>query len=617
MLKSLIYRSPMGKKDHSAICLHAAFCGSMQTMKAIAGTIYTDFVKGLEDICVFDMESEYQKKVQVGRLMTLFEHELSQYGRGGFFGDGFLKTNDEKYEQELERMEQKLFWEQDRLLEERLEHAKKKASRYSSEERKKRIVEELLRCKTRPVGAQPLAAIRCFYGCSAATYEPDLYFAELDLKIGEYYLTENLEEAALYLSTWLEKLGGMYEDVTGYVCEGDFFGQFCSPKVVLFSQYPDGEVRSKDGRRFSCKEWRSMHFTESIEWANLLSETVAGKIAGREILESSDEIEYRLLSTGNVVVNMKKAFAEFRQVNWKPYRLCLEPCLSPGYLQTEIDSLLYLNQFDLDVDPDDYMAIGENVAFRRGNFEFLIETCSNKKWQSEERPTLDWWELEEKLEERLKCQCTYLAPHNGEGEIKKMAKSIIKRNHYPIILCMETPMLWLLSDLFSEDCAKIEKGETEMDYLSKENFFAEDSSDFGKRLVGYLENGELMPVVMIDMQDEPWRIFEELEADRWLNCGSEIISTAKHWFEAYGAVPATIKRDAIEFLVPSPAPLEKSMDLAIEQCAFCPAYLETLGSRDEAVANLASALTKTTVWRFGFYTRGKNSFKKDRGARSK
>ena len=77
---------------------------------------------------------------------------------------------------------------------------------------------------------------------------------------------------------------------------------------------------------------------------------------------------------------------------------------------------------------------------------------------------------------------------------------------------------------------------------------------------------------------------------------SEGIATVKYWYEKYGAVPAAITYDEIEFYVERPVQtFEEARKLAIEQYAFCYGLLwECYDTLDE----LASAIYKNVHWYF-------------------
>lgn len=82
----------------------------------------------------------------------------------------------------------------------------------------------------------------------------------------------------------------------------------------------------------------------------------------------------------------------------------------------------------------------------------------------------------------------------------------------------------------------------------------------------------------------------------YFGMGSESVATVKYWYEKYGAVPAAITYDEIEFYVERPVQtLEEAKKLAIEQHAFCYGLLwECYNTLEE----LANAIYKNVQWYF-------------------
>ena len=72
---------------------------------------------------------------------------------------------------------------------------------------------------------------------------------------------------------------------------------------------------------------------------------------------------------------------------------------------------------------------------------------------------------------------------------------------------------------------------------------------------------------------------------------------AKYWFEQYGAVPAAMSHDELEFLLPAPVPKEKAMEVALEQYGFCPDIVDQ-EPEDATVGALADVLWQSIVWYF-------------------
>lgn len=82
----------------------------------------------------------------------------------------------------------------------------------------------------------------------------------------------------------------------------------------------------------------------------------------------------------------------------------------------------------------------------------------------------------------------------------------------------------------------------------------------------------------------------------YFGMGSEGIATVKYWYEKYGAVPAAITYDEIEFYVERPVlTFEEAKKLAVEHYAFCYGLLwECYDTLEE----LASAIYKNVHWYF-------------------
>ena len=114
--------------------------------------------------------------------------------------------------------------------------------------------------------------------------------------------------------------------------------------------------------------------------------------------------------------------------------------------------------------------------------------------------------------------------------------------------------------------------------------------DFGSRMTGSLILARI-PV------KNPWEIFAFLPFGNWNECPDtpELMAAAKYWFEHYGAVPAVMTNDELEFELLSPVPEEKAMEAAAEQYGFCP-YLDQNG--DGTIGSLADVLRQSTVWYF-------------------
>lgn len=97
----------------------------------------------------------------------------------------------------------------------------------------------------------------------------------------------------------------------------------------------------------------------------------------------------------------------------------------------------------------------------------------------------------------------------------------------------------------------------------------------------------------------PWEIFACLPFGNWNECPDtpELMAVAKYWFEQYGAIPAAMSNDELEFDLRVPVSRKKAMEAAAEQYGFCPDIVDQ-EQDDPTVGNLADVLRQSTVWYF-------------------
>ena len=141
----------------------------------------------------------------------------------------------------------------------------------------------------------------------------------------------------------------------------------------------------------------------------------------------------------------------------------------------------------------------------------------------------------------------------------------------------------------------------------------DDDMDWDEEVLGEMEGGEpndrfssywdddtemTYPLILAKIPvKNPWEIFAYLPFGNWNDCPDtpDLMAAAKYWFEQYGAVPAAMSHDELEFLLPAPVPKEKAMDVAVELYGFCPDLDQ---NEDGSIGSLADALWQSTVWYF-------------------
>ena len=130
-------------------------------------------------------------------------------------------------------------------------------------------------------------------------------------------------------------------------------------------------------------------------------------------------------------------------------------------------------------------------------------------------------------------------------------------------------------------------------YFTEDDYKFDDSNKNNLKFLTIFNNeGNLKDnVILVKVPStKPYEILA------YFGMGSEGIATVKYWYEKYGAVPAAITYDEIEFYVERPVQtFEEARKLAIEQYAFCYGLLwECYDTLDE----LADALYKNVQWYF-------------------
>ena len=130
-------------------------------------------------------------------------------------------------------------------------------------------------------------------------------------------------------------------------------------------------------------------------------------------------------------------------------------------------------------------------------------------------------------------------------------------------------------------------------YFTEDDYKFDDSNKNNLKFLTIFNNeGNLKDnVILVKVPStKPYEILA------YFGMGSEGIAIVKYWYEKYGAVPAAITYDEIEFYVERPVlTFEEAKKLAIEQYAFCYGLLwECYDTLDE----LASAIYKNVHWYF-------------------
>ena len=139
------------------------------------------------------------------------------------------------------------------------------------------------------------------------------------------------------------------------------------------------------------------------------------------------------------------------------------------------------------------------------------------------------------------------------------------------------------------------------DYFTEKDYKYDDSEKYNLELSTLFDYDNYLKddVILVKVPTEkPYEVLGYFGMGGYNECPfpAEQVAVAKYWYEKYGAVPAAITYDEIEFYVERPVlTFEEAKKLAIEQYAFCYGLLwECYDTLDE----LASAIYKNVHWYF-------------------
>lgn len=140
----------------------------------------------------------------------------------------------------------------------------------------------------------------------------------------------------------------------------------------------------------------------------------------------------------------------------------------------------------------------------------------------------------------------------------------------------------------------------------------DDSKDWDTEVVGRMEGGfnnhrfsgywnsetdMTHPVILARIPvRHPWEVFAHLPFGNWNDCPDtpQLMAVARYWFEKFGAVPALMTHDELDFALPKPIGRELAVQTALEQYVFCP----DMDQNHESVGALADTLRQSKIWYF-------------------
>ena len=297
-----------------------------------------------------------------------------------------------------------------------------------------------------------------------------------------------------------------------------------------------------------------------------------------------------------------------------------------------------------EIQDEAYLFIPFGEDYYQAMAEVIEERFTNWQGQDFDEDTLEPSEVAQAIMEYLDCECTYFPSMKDDDPIMA-AYGYAKRDSaqegfVPVLIKADDETLWecliMNSDpdsdgeddyAFDPDkvaeyrkkilSAPVKDGKAVLEELTAQRKAEaeDDDMDWDEEVLGEMEGGEpndrfssyrddetemTYPLILAKIPvKNPWEIFAYLPFGNWNDCPNtpELMAAAKYWFEQYGAVPAAMSHDELEFVLPSPVPDQNAMDAAVELYGFCPDVIDQ-GPEDATVGALADVLRQSTVWYF-------------------
>ena len=296
-----------------------------------------------------------------------------------------------------------------------------------------------------------------------------------------------------------------------------------------------------------------------------------------------------------------------------------------------------------EIQDEAYLFIPFNEEYYQAMAKVIEKRFMNWQGQDFNEGTLEPSEVAQAIMEYLDCECTYFPSMKDDDPITA-AYSYAKRDSVhegfvPVLIKAddETLLECLVMNADPENDAdfyefdlktvteyrkkmlstSVKDGKAvleEMIGLRKEEA-DDDDMDWEEEILGKMENGYennrfssfweydtdmTYPMILAKIPvKHPWEIFAYLPFGNWNECPDtpELMAVAKYWFEQYGAVPAVLTHDVLEFDLSTAISKECAMEVALEQYGFCPDIVDQ-GPEDATVGSLADVLRQSKVWYF-------------------
>ena len=294
-----------------------------------------------------------------------------------------------------------------------------------------------------------------------------------------------------------------------------------------------------------------------------------------------------------------------------------------------------------EIQDEAYLFIPFDEDYYQAMAKVIEKRFTNWQGQDFNEDTLEPSKVAQAIMEYLDCECTYFPSMKDDDPIMAAygysKRDSAQEGFVPVLIKAddETLLECLVmnadpeneADIYEFDLktvteyrkkilsAPVKDGKAVLEELTgqRKEEAEDDDMDWDEEILGEMEGGYdnnriscywdsdtdmTHPLILAKIPvKNPWEIFAYLPFGNWNDCPDtpELMAAAKYWFEQYGAVPAAMSHDELEFLLPAPVPKEKAVDAAVELYGFCPDVIDQ-GPEDATVGALADVLRQSTVW---------------------
>ena len=296
-----------------------------------------------------------------------------------------------------------------------------------------------------------------------------------------------------------------------------------------------------------------------------------------------------------------------------------------------------------EIQDEAYLFIPFDEDYYQAMAKVIEERFTNWQGQDFDEDTLEPSEVAQAIMEYLDCECTYFPSMKDDDPIMA-AYNYAKRDSaqegfVPVLIKAddETLLECLVmnadpkndADIYEFDLktvteyrkkmlsTPVKDGKAVLEELTgqRKEEAEDDDMDWDEEVLGEMEGGYennrfscywdsgtdmTHPLILAKIPvKNPWEIFAYLPFGNWNECPDtpQLMAAAKYWFERYGAVPAAMSHDELEFLLPAPISKKNAMEVALEQYGFCPDIVDQ-EPEDATVGALADVLWQSIVWYF-------------------